>query len=317
MPKRAFISLILKVSGNVNADIGVGTRIPMKKIITWDQGVKAFVSPRCIRRCIRERLHEKGLAIDPLSMVGVGAAQQLGDFGDPVRYVDDDLFGFLVPEMPPRKRYGPIKISPLISLRHTEVKVEFAARFPREFLPKYEFGFPVPFEVEVAEWLGRLDAIVSDRVGCFDGGELTEEVRKALTESHGRYYLDANERRRRLRAFLEVLLHEGWHFPRASESPCIPEFYYAVTALTERFTPIFGYIDVNREGLLDPNGWERMRNMYGEAISALFLIDYKSGRCTRYRHSERKLQECEKVELTNREIENVIRDIVDFIVPVG
>jgi len=95
MPRRAFISLILRVSGNVNADAGIGTRIPLKKIITWNQEVRPFVSARCIRRAIRERLYEKGFDIDPLQMVGKGERQQLGDIGDPVKYVDDDIFGFL------------------------------------------------------------------------------------------------------------------------------------------------------------------------------------------------------------------------------
>ena len=143
LTNRALISLILKVSGNVNADIGVGTRIPLKKIITWDQEIRPFISARCIRRCIREKLYEKGFSIDPLQMIGPKKREQLGDIGDPVEYVDDDLFGFLRPQEPPLRRSGPIKISHLISLRHAEIKVEFAARFPRDFLPKYQHGYPL------------------------------------------------------------------------------------------------------------------------------------------------------------------------------
>jgi len=110
MPNRALISLIIKVSGNVNADIGVGTRIPLKKLITWNQEVKPFVSARCIRRCIREKLYEKGFNIDPLQMIGQRKEeQQLGDIGNPVKYVDDDIFGFLKPQEPPCVEVLPLR----------------------------------------------------------------------------------------------------------------------------------------------------------------------------------------------------------------
>jgi hypothetical protein len=58
--RRAFLTLVLGVSGNVNADAGVGIRIPMKKVVSWNREVEAFVSPRCIRRGIRGRFAEKG-----------------------------------------------------------------------------------------------------------------------------------------------------------------------------------------------------------------------------------------------------------------
>lgn len=112
MLNRALISLVLKVSGNVNADIGVGTRIPLKKIITWNHEVKPFVSARCIRtrcirRCIREKLYEKGFSIDPLEMIGLPGREQLGDIGDPVKYVellkkndvDEELLREVLPQM--------------------------------------------------------------------------------------------------------------------------------------------------------------------------------------------------------------------------
>jgi CRISPR-associated protein Cst2 len=180
VPKRALISLVLRVSGNVNADAGIGTRIPLKKIITWNQEIRPFVSARCIRRCIRERLYEKGFPIDPLQMVGRGAQQQLGDTGNPVEYVDDDIFGFLLPQETPIRRSSPIKLSHLISLRHAEVKVEFAARFQRDFLPDYVKGPPVPFEIELADWLGKLNVVISDRIGRFSEEELSEIAKKKL-----------------------------------------------------------------------------------------------------------------------------------------
>jgi len=296
MPKRAFISLILKVSGNVNADMGVGTRIPMKKILTFNQEVKAFVSARCIRRCIRERLAEKlgPNSIDPLQLVGRGE-EQLGDLGNPAKYVDDDLFGFLVPEEPPRKRAGAIKISPLISLRHTEIKPEFAGRFPRDFLPKYKAGYPAPFEIEVAEWLGRLDVIVTDRIGRFGKEEV--EGDEELT-------LHIDQRKERLRSFLEILLHEGWQFPRAAESPSVPEFWYGVIALTSSFVPIFGYVDIDEKNVLDNTKLDKMKAAHADLLDYVFIMDYKKD----------KLMTIEKIQTKEEDLSKKINEVIQSIV---
>jgi len=312
LPNRALISLILKVSGNVNADASVGTRIPLKKLITWNQEVRPFVSARCIRRCIRERLFEKGLPIDPLQMIGRGERQQLGDIGNPVRYVDDDVFGFFSPQEPPIHRSSPIKISHLISLRHAEIKVEFAGRFQRGFLPQYVEGPPAPFEIELADWLGKLNVIISDRIGRFSDEELTEDVRRELGEQ---LELSKNERIKRLSSFLEVLLWEGWTFPRGAQSPCVPEFNYAIIGLTNRLAPIFGYVDITDEGELDMDLIEKMRGTYGQLIDKLFILNYKGGKYLEYDHAKKGVGgEMETKTLNSDAINRIISEICDYLI---
>jgi CRISPR-associated protein Cst2 len=311
VPNRAIISLVLKVSGNVNADAGVGTRIPLKKIITWNQEVRPFVSARCIRRCIREKLHEKGFPIDPLQMIGPPGREQIGDVGDPIKYVDDDLFGFLKPQEPPLRRSSPIKISHLISLRHAEVKVEFAARFPRDFIPEHTKGYPAPFEIELAEWLGKLNVIISDRVGRFGYDELSEDLKKQLG---GRQALSKDERVKRLSGFLEILLWEGWNFPRGSQSPCVPEFYYAIIGLTRRFAPLFSYVDITEEGKLDENLIENMRKVCGQLLDNLFILDYRSGRCLQYAYRMGGKEEQASVSLDSKSMGDIISKICGYIV---
>lgn len=316
MPSKALISLVLKVSGNVNADIGVGTRIPLKKIITWNHEVRPFVSARCIRRCIREKLYEKGLQIDPLQMVGATPErEQLGDVGDPIKYVDDDIFGFLRTQELPIKRSSPIKISHLASLRHAEIKVEFAARFPRDFLVEYERGYPVPFEIELAEWLGKLNVIVTDRIGRFSDDELTKEQRERLGEQVA---LNEDERSKRLSAFLEVLLWEGWTFPRGAQGSSVPEYYYAIIGLTKRFAPIFGYVDVREEGKLNDVLIESVRRMYGWLLDKLYIFDYKSGRYIgyAYKHGSEEgtlTEETFEGSLDSKSIKDIIDDICRYV----
>ncbi|MEM2379557.1 MAG: type I-B CRISPR-associated protein Cas7/Cst2/DevR [Candidatus Methanomethylicia archaeon] len=310
MPSRALISLILKVSGNVNADIGIGTRVPIKKIITWNQEVKPFVSARCIRRAIREKFYEKGFSIDPLNMIELPEKKQLSDMGNPVEFVDDDLFGFLLPEKTPLRRSSPIKISHLISLRHAEIKVEFAARFPRDFLPEYKHGFPVPFEIELAEWLGKLNVIISDRIGRFSDDELKEDLKEKLGESRS---LSNDERIKRLKGFLEILLWEGWNFPRGSQSPSVPEFYYSIIGLTKRFVPLFGYVDITDEGKLNEGLIENLKNMYDRLLDKLFILDYKGARYISYTFKSSEGKKEEKV-LNSESISMIIKDICDYII---
>lgn len=309
MPRRAFIASIMKVTGNVNADIGVGTRIPLKKILTWNQEVKAFVSARCIRRCIRERLFEKKLPIDPLTLVGK-AEEQLGDIGDPVQYVDDDIFGFLVPTEPPRKRSSAIKISHLISLRHTEIKPEFGGRFERDFLPQYQEGYPAPFEVEVAEWVGRMGVIVSENVGRFEEAELelTDEQKSSLTKGKdGYWYLPQEERKKRLKAFLEILLYEGWQFPRGSQSPSIPEFWYSVIVLTQHFTPLFGYVEVDEKGDLSSQRLNDFVNLYKPLVDKIVVLDYRK---SQYQEGIKSPPQ----KLADERINQLVAEICDYLI---
>jgi CRISPR-associated protein Cst2 len=329
MPRRAFISLILKVTGNVNADAGIGTRIPIKKIITWNQEVRPFVSARCIRRCIRERLYEKGFAIDPLQLIGKGE-KQLGDIGDPVAYVDDDLFGFLVPEEEALRRSSPIKISHLIALRHSEVKVEFAGRFPRDFLPEGEKGYPAPFEIEVADWLGKLNAIVTDRIGRFSDDELkkakAKEEYKDILElkkderNNNVWELKKDERKKRLSEFLKILLWEGWTFPRSSQGSTSPEYYYAVIALTDKFTPIFGYVDITDGGTLNDELINNAKLIYHSMLSKLIVIDYKNAKYYKYIFNKQNKQKSDSVEekssgaLDAESMNNIINEITNYIV---
>ena len=318
MPRRAFISLILKVSGNVNADIGIGIRVPIKKIITWDRKVKAFVSARCIRRAIRKRLYEKGFKIDPLVV-----EEQLTDVGNPFEYIDDDLFGYLYPKET-KPRIGPIKLSPLISLRHTEVKVEFAARFPRSFVSGAPEEYPVPFEVEVAEWVGKMNVIVSDRIGVI---KKDRELKKSVLDAYskkkysdivesdkdGFIYLKKDVRKKRLLAFLEVLLREGWEFPRGSQSPNVPEYYYAIIATTDRFAPISGFVDITDNNELDESLIERAVSLYGDVLDSLIVLYYRENKYKWYQKAENKLLLSKEGNLSEKIVE-ILNSIVEYIV---
>jgi CRISPR-associated protein Cst2 len=294
--RRAFLTLVLGVSGNVNADAGVGIRIPMKKVVSWNREVRAFVSPRCIRRGIRGRFAEKGFQVDPQTL----ERGQLTDVGDPIRYVDDDLFGYLAPEKGKGEvqpsRSAPVKVSPLIALHHTEISVEFAGRFPRtDISGEAKEANPVPFEIETAKWLGSMHVIVSEEVGRFKEDELPKSLQEKMKEysslvkkEENYYELTIDERKRRLKALFEILLREGWSFPRGSEAESQPEYHYAIVLLSDSFIPTPNVLKMNDNLELDLEATKEALGLYD--WSSAYIIDYRNNSLLSLSKKEGKIE---------------------------
>jgi len=254
MSKVVQISILGKVEGNVNADESIGSRITLKKMYSSAGEVLPFVSARAIKFAIRQALKEKGLPIDPLYH-NPEAEETLKFIGKPEEYVDDDLFGFMVTsgkgEMA-RKRQAPIAISYFKALKDTPIKTEFAARFPRPWEKYEQEPSPIPFEVEVAEFIGRLNCIIYENVGRFEEKELLEESKRKLEKRKiGEvefYVLPEDERKRRIKAFVETFLTPSYVLPRRTNSLCIPQYICALIVLSEKGPlPIFQYLQYDFE----------------------------------------------------------------------
>ena len=99
MMKTVQISILARVYGNVNADETIGNRITIKKFYSSEGEVLPFISARAIKYSIRKALKEAGFEIDPF----VSDKIEMKDSGDPVRYIDNDLFGFMAPYKGKRK----------------------------------------------------------------------------------------------------------------------------------------------------------------------------------------------------------------------
>jgi CRISPR-associated protein Cst2 len=229
------ISVLAKISGNVNADEVVGTRITLKKMYSSSGEVLPFVSARAIKHAIRDAFKERGFDIDPFVEDPKAAETlRLRDAGDPEKYIDNDLFGYMVTTgrgETARRRQAPIAFSYLKALRDTPIKAEFAARFPR--VGEKEKN-PVPFEIEVAEFVGKVNCLIYDNVGKFSADELGEKEGKEL---------DKDEREKRLRAFLEIFLTPSYVLPKRTNSLNIPDYILALVALSKTPAPIYQYLD--------------------------------------------------------------------------
>ncbi|MCS7135321.1 MAG: type I-B CRISPR-associated protein Cas7/Cst2/DevR [Candidatus Aenigmarchaeota archaeon] len=250
--KVAQISVLARISGNVNADEVIGTRITLKKMYSSSGEVLPFVSARAIKYAIRQALKEHKFDVDPfIENPDAEEALRLCDSGDPVKYIDNDLFGYMVTlgrGKTARRRQGPIAFSYLKALRDTPIKSEFAARFPRPWSKKLEEN-PVPFEVEVAEFIGKVNCLMNENIGIFEEIELKgkDELKNNLLhrEINGKkvFMLDDKERRKRIEAFLYVFLTPSYVLPRRTNSLNVPEYIAALIALSSRGPlPIYQYL---------------------------------------------------------------------------
>ena len=243
MKRAAQISILCRVSGNVNADMTIGQRILLKKMQNAEGEVKPFVSARAIKHCIREELRKRGYEIDPFQVAVVNRKPRSFDSGDPAKFVDNDLFGFMVAkekEELASRRQAPVAISYLKSLRNVPVNAELGLRAPRK--PEDP---PLPFEVEVAEFIGRVDCIIYDYIGVYEG---TEKIGNKQA-TRGERFIDENERRRRLHDFLEIFLTPSYVLPRRSNSLNVPEYLAGLVALSESGPkPVHQYLSYRLDG---------------------------------------------------------------------
>lgn len=266
----AQISVLAKVYGNVNADEIIGTRITLKKMYSSGGEVLPFVSARAVKRAIREAFKERGFEIDPFEEnAEAEGTLRLRDSGDPVKYIDNDLFGFMVTRgrgETARRRQAPIALSYFKALRDTPIKTEFAARFPR--VGEKEKN-PVPFEIEVAEFVGRLNCLIYHNVGEFTKEEIGQE--KELSKP---------EKAKRLQTFLEIFLSPAYVLPRRTNSLNIPEYIVALVVLSEHPLPVYQYLDYDFDKkMVDSNKLQRLveREEVKKLSKKLFLIDYLGG----------------------------------------
>ena len=281
------ISILAKISGNVNADEVIGTRVTLKKMYSSSGEVLPFVSARAVKYAIRQALKKRGFEIDPLiENPNAEESLRLADSGKPSKFIDNDLFGYMVTRgrgEVARKRQAPIAFSYFKALKDTPIKAEFAARFPRE---GREEENPVPFEVEVAEFIGRLNCIIYENVGKFGEKEIDGEEKRNLQEEENGgkkiYKIDERERLERIKAFSEILLTPSYVLPRRTNSLNIPEYIAAIVVLSKVGPlPVFQYLDfdfennkVSEERLKALVNREEIKSKINNKEVEILLIDY-------------------------------------------
>lgn len=261
MMKAIQIKLKVKLGWNINANEKVGTRITAKYLIKED-GIYPYVSARNIRYGIRQKFLEKGYEIDWYKWES--QKKELKDSADPIKYVDNDIFGYLYPigDIGSIKRVSPVWTSPWLSDEPIELSTDQLGKFPRKE------GQPMLAENEVyPPTIGTVYFVITDRIGKFDyyevfSKESEEFVRKIVSEKKGskkgelskeienkfnefneyikngyinkeddKYVLvkDLKNRSRydRIKDLLTILLKEGWIPARKAQYLYLPEYIKA------------------------------------------------------------------------------------------
>jgi len=151
--------------GNPNASFTEGNVQTAKKITAIDGSEYLYISSQCQKHGMRERLSERGIV---LSTPVDGKVETT--LGDPVNYIDDDIFGYLIPNEQ-RKRTAPLRVAPLISL--------FPYKGDRDFMTKTRKASDQGGNIIETEIYSNImcggGMLELDRVGVFDESEIKEQ----------------------------------------------------------------------------------------------------------------------------------------------
>jgi len=156
------IAFIFRTSvGSINSSFSEDNITVVKKVTLPNGSELPYISGQAIRHYIREKWQEMGLEISPVTQQGRAASSQW----DPIKYIDDDLFGFLLAGE--KKRTSAVRVSPAIGFfpfqddRDLGVHItEEGKKNPKKMMP--------PFETEVYYNYFRSNVLIElDRIGVF------------------------------------------------------------------------------------------------------------------------------------------------------
>ena len=155
------ITYLSKVSfSSLNgADKDVDNINPIKKV-TLDNGTELpYVSSQAIRRALRNRLQEMG---KPISQVTPGEGKNPpATEGDPGKYYDDDLFGYMNANAR-SQRTSPIRVESLLALNTYKGDLDYGTNF----MGSDKGGEPNIYETEVHSGIYRGTILIElDRIG--------------------------------------------------------------------------------------------------------------------------------------------------------
>ncbi len=167
---------------------------PIKKI-TLDNGTELpYVSSQAIRRALRDRLQEMG---NPVSMVSPGEGKNPPvTAGDPAKYIDDDLFGYMDANAR-SKRTSPIRVESLVAINTYKGDLDYGTNF----MGLEKGGEPNIYETEIhSGWYRGTILIELDRIAK---GRIVGENKKTRFDNSD--FVENNEiKKQRVIAFIDA-----------------------------------------------------------------------------------------------------------------
>ncbi|HQO10049.1 MAG TPA: type I-B CRISPR-associated protein Cas7/Cst2/DevR [Clostridiales bacterium] len=185
-PNCITITYLSKVSfASLNgADKEIDNINPIKKVTLPSGEELPYVSSQAIRRALRDKIAELGISVSPVQVASEakGAAKTSLD---PVKYIDDDLFGYMDAKGgddgakgTSTTRTSPIRVESLVALTTYKGDMDFGTNF----MGKSVNANPNIFETEIHSGIYRGTILIElDRIGCGAGftsdNKLSQEER--------------------------------------------------------------------------------------------------------------------------------------------
>lgn len=159
--------LVKTTLGSLNGSDKEADNLSSIKKFTYENEDFPYGSSQWVRRALRDQLSNLGweLSEGKASTINKGAATTMQD---PVKYIDDDLFGFMgtVKGQAATKRTSPLRVSPLVSLTPYTGDLDFGTNY----MSVNAGGNPNIFETEICAGFYRGTILIElDRVGTGDG----------------------------------------------------------------------------------------------------------------------------------------------------
>ena len=251
------ITYLSKVSfASLNgADKDVDNFNPIKKV-TLDNGQELpYVSSQALRRALRDRLGEMGRAISQVTP-GEGKNPPATE-GDPAKYIDDDLFGYMNANAR-SQRTSPVRVESLLALNTYKGDLDYGTNF----MGSDKGGEPNIFETEIHSGMYRGTILIElDRVGK------GQTIKNKFDDSD---FIKTNkEKSQRVLDFLDAF-RTLWSAGRQTRflSDISPKFIAAACMSVKN--PIFlESVNVNKDGKVMIEGLEGVIKDYDK-----FIVDH-------------------------------------------
>ena len=130
-----------------------------------------------------------------------GGGQVLVSSGDPAKFIDDDLFGYMLAGKPTLKRTAPVRTNGMISIFPYQEDRDFGVRYDPSGAEEHNIH-----ETEIATNIMRGNFFIeADRVGRYIAGEVENPTS-----------VDKNEAERRIKALFSAIMmyYGGGHLSR-------------------------------------------------------------------------------------------------------
>jgi CRISPR-associated protein Cst2 len=240
---------------------------PIKKVTLSNGEELPYVSSQAIRRALRDKIEELGHTISPVGVSSTDKGAPKTSL-NPVKYIDDDLFGYMDASKgedggigSSTVRTSPIRVESLVSLATYKGDLDYATNFMGK-----KIGInPNIFETEIHSGVYRGTILIElDRIG-----KETRIKDSKTRELETIDLVDDKEKANRVLAFLNAF-QSMWSQGRQTRflSDISPKFIAA--ALMSSKNPVFlESVNLDEDGNIEINKLKSVTSDYGK-----FILDH-------------------------------------------